>query len=655
MARSTDPAPSSVPLDLQEDCDLEFKSAKGGLPKSLWETYSAMANTDGGVIVLGVASDGQVTGLADPGRMRQDFWNTVNNRGKISINLLTDGDVAEQPGNGKSVLVIRVPRATRQQRPVYVGQNPLIGTYRRDYEGDYHCSEQEVSRMLADRSDEPADSLILEGFGLDDLDEASVQQYRQRFSARTPTHPWLGEDLTGFLTKLGGWRRDRNSDQEGLTVAGLLMFGRVDVVRLPEAVPGYHVDYREHLSDDPDVRWTDRLHADGTWEANVLQFYLRVVQRLAADLKLPFQLESDLFRRGETIVHEAIREALVNAMIHADYRGEGGIVIDKFRDRFEVSNPGTLLVSHDQLLAGGVSECRNKALQTMFLMIGAAEKAGSGIDKIRQGWRSQHWRDPRIEERDRPSRVLLEMPMVSLMPDEVLDDLKRRFGGEFECLGEQEVQALVTAHAEKQVTNARMREITDQHPAALTQMLQHLAKRGFLVQKGRKRGAMYRLGDVQGSGPDGSPHKTGDSPHKNEGSPHKDGDSPHKPGDSPHEATGSQRDCQGNSPRALHDLAPEVLEDLRRIAAPARQGRRLAPDTTREIVEALCRGRYLTAALIAELMERAAAGLQDRFLKPMVREGLLRLRYPDMPNQPGQAYTSSGDAESGSPLPADDG
>lgn len=632
MTLSPGPSALLATLGVQEDYDLELKSAKGGMPKSLWETYSAMANTDGGVIVLGVESDGRATGLANPARMRQDFWNTVNNRGKISVNLLTDADVVEHAERGKAILTIQVPRATRQQRPVFVGQNPLTGTYRRNYEGDYHCTEDEVGRMLADRSDEPADAAIMEGFGLNDLDEASVQQYRQRFSARMPTHPWLSEDLTGFLAKLGGWRRDRDTTREGLTVAGLLMFGKVDAIRSVEAVPEYHLDYRERLSDDPDVRWTDRLTVDGTWEANVFQFYQRVVQRLSADLKLPFQLDSDLFRRGEMVVHEAIREALVNGLIHADYHGQGGIVVEKHRDRFEVSNPGMLLVSFDQLLRGGVSECRNKALQTMFLMIGAAEKAGSGIDKMRQGWRSQHWRWPSIQEQVQPSRVRLVMPMVSLMPEEVLDDLRRRFGAKFSRLPEEEVQALVTAHMEGQVSNARMREITNRHPADLTKMLQSLARKGFMRQEGQKRGATYRLAGQQVRGLSGFPHSTGDSPHKPEDSLHKAG-SPHKGG--------------WDSSRMLQDMGEETLQNLQQIADLAQQMGRLKPEVTRAIVKALCQDRYLTASHIGDLMNRSPAALQSRFLKPMVREGLLRLRYPDKPNQPDQAYTSTGGAGSG--------
>ena len=153
---------------------------------------------------------------------------------------------------------------------------------------------------------------------------------------------------------------------------------------------------------------------------NLFQFYQRVIQRLTVDLKLPFQLGSDLFRKDETLVHEAIREALVNAVIHADYRGQGGIVVEKYRDRIELSNPGSLLLSLEQVWSGGVSECRNKSLQTMFLMIGGGEKAGSGIDKIRQGWRARRIGDCRSSgEALRPDRVRLVLPMVSLLPEGV--------------------------------------------------------------------------------------------------------------------------------------------------------------------------------------------------------------------------------------------
>ena len=515
-------------LSLGEETDLEFKSAKGGVPGSMWSTYSGMANTDGGCILLGVENDGTISGLPDPAKARKTVWDLLNNRGQVSVNLLSNDQVRVVPVGEKSVLVMEIPRANRRQRPVYVGQNPITGTYRRNFEGDYLCNPDEVAlpflvrasrdlwaffwaravfpafalipgrsdevgRMLADQAEEPADSRILEHFGIDDIDPPSLQQYRQRFSARAPDHPWLSLDHRGFLTKLGGWRKDRATRQEGLTVAGLLMFGKDETIRDPAAISGYHVDYREKLSPDPSVRWTDRLTIDGTWVGNLFQFYQRVIQRLTVDLKLPFQLGSDLFRKDETLVHEAIREALVNALIHADYRGLGGIVVEKYRDRIELSNPGSLLLSLEQVWSGGVSECRNKSLQTMFLMIGGGEKAGSGIDKIRQGWRAQHWRLPIIREKVQPDRVNVVLPMVSLLPEESLQRLRSRFGPKFNRLDGLEVQALVTADLERTVSNRRLQEVCDEHPADLTKLLHNLVARGFLHQDGQKRWASYRL------------------------------------------------------------------------------------------------------------------------------------------------------------------
>ena len=264
-------------LALGEETDLEFKSARGGVPGSMWETYSSMANTDGGCILLGVENDGTISGLPNPAKTRKTVWDSLNNRGQVSVKLLSNDQVRVVPVGEKSVLVMEIPRANRRQRPVYVGQNPITGTYRRNYEGDYLCNPDEVGRMLADQSEEPADSRILEHFSIDDIDPTSLQQYRQRFSARAPDHPWLSLDHRGFLAKLGGWRKDRATRQEGLTVAGLLMFGKDEAIRDPAAIPGYHVDYREKLSPDPSVRWTDRLTIDGTWVGNLFQFYQRVI------------------------------------------------------------------------------------------------------------------------------------------------------------------------------------------------------------------------------------------------------------------------------------------------------------------------------------------------------------------------------------------
>jgi ATP-dependent DNA helicase RecG len=606
------------PLDIlvrfgwSESDDLEFKSAKGGLPQSLWETYSALANTKGGAIFLGVENDGTVSGLINVEKIKKSFWDTINDKTRINANLLENLDLQEvEHANGRFI-AIHVPRATRHQRPVFIGQNPLTGTYRRNHEGDYHCTEQEVGRMLADRSEEYPDSRILEHFTIEDLDLQSLRQYRQRLASHRPTHPWLSEEDGGLLAKLGGWKLCRETKRKGLTVAGMLMFGREEILR--EALPQYSVDFREKLSEDLEIRWTDRIIPDGTWPGNLFQFYVRVVQKLSADLKLPFQLDLNLFRKGETVVHEAIREALVNALIHADYFGQGGIVIEKYSDRFEFSNPGSLLISLDQLLEGNISECRNKALQTMFSLIGAAEKAGSGIDKIRRGWSSQHWRSPMIRERMQPDRVLWTLPMISLIPDESLVRLRERFGPKFQKFTPLEVQALVTADLEKWVDNARMRQITSEHSTDITRLLQKLVSREALVQDGQGRWSRYRLPPEPNS-----LHKGIDSLHKGVDSLHKGIDSLHR-----------------------EEISQDEWGKLEKIAEPARQNRRLSNKAMESILLRLCRNHWLTRRRLAGLLDRNEEGLRARFLAPMVEHGILCLRYPEKPNRVDQAYTKNG-------------
>jgi predicted HTH transcriptional regulator len=171
-----------------EGADLEVKAAAGRdghgeLPQDLWKTYSAMANTNGGVIYLGIREKppGKFTivGIEAIDKVRKTLWDQLHNRQTISHNLLVEEDVRIEQMAGRQVLRIQIPRATRHQKPVHLGTNPLQGTYQRRYEGDYQCSEEEVRRMLAEQVEEARDARLLEGFSLDDLDAESLRAYRQ--------------------------------------------------------------------------------------------------------------------------------------------------------------------------------------------------------------------------------------------------------------------------------------------------------------------------------------------------------------------------------------------------------------------------------------------------------------------------------------------
>ena len=130
----------------RENNRLEAKKALGGLPQSMWETYSAFANSMGGVILLGVEEypdkSLHAIDLPDPAGLLQDFWSTVNNSDVVSANILSDSNVWEEEIDGKHIIVIDVPRAQRRDRPVYIGGDPQNGIYMRNGEGDYRCPRE---------------------------------------------------------------------------------------------------------------------------------------------------------------------------------------------------------------------------------------------------------------------------------------------------------------------------------------------------------------------------------------------------------------------------------------------------------------------------------------------------------------------------------
>ena len=106
----------------KENNRIEAKKALGGLPHSIWETYSAFANTIGGVILLGVEEYADKTlhpiNIPDPDKLIKDFWDIINNSQKVSANILSNKDVYVKDVDGNQIVVINVPRAQRSDRPV---------------------------------------------------------------------------------------------------------------------------------------------------------------------------------------------------------------------------------------------------------------------------------------------------------------------------------------------------------------------------------------------------------------------------------------------------------------------------------------------------------------------------------------------------------
>ncbi|OZG59679.1 ATPase AAA [Bifidobacterium myosotis] len=424
----------------RENNRIEAKAAKGGLPRSMWETYSAFANTYGGVILLGVKErdDGmfETVGLTRPEaeHLRQDFWNTVSNRSKVSAVLPIESEVELLEGEGGVVVAIHVPRAPREERPVHINNDLYNGTYRRRGEGDYHCTRSEIVSMVRDQSSETMDSKVLDEFSVADLNAESIRGYRMRFQTAHAQSSWNPLGTESFLRAIGAAAVSREDGRLHPTLAGMLMFGNdYDILR---ECPNYFLDYRESL--DPSIRWTDRVHSgDGLWSGNVFDFFFQVSRKLTSVLKVPFKLDG-IFRVDDTPMHKAVREALANCLFNADYYGVRGVVVRCELSRLVFENPGNVRTGVEQMRLGGMSDPRNAGIMRMFGLIDVGERAGTGIPDVFATWAAAGLPEPRIEEAfGEAERTMLTLELASVTNNEQINVADEQINEQINASGEQ--------------------------------------------------------------------------------------------------------------------------------------------------------------------------------------------------------------------------
>ena len=482
-------------FEYREDNCLEVKKATNGLPNSIWETYSSFANSEGGLIVLGVEEDKNhrlhITGVNNPDELVRDFWNTINNQQKISLNILTDKMVSVQTVDDKQIIVIEVPRAEREMRPVYVGTNPIKGTYRRNHEGDFHCTREQVAAFFRDASPVSIDTKVLTEMDYSIFCQDTINDYRIRFNAKHTNHAWSKLDDELFLRRIGAMGLSNEDNKLHPTIAGLLMFGyEYEIVR---EFSQYFLDYQEHM--DPSIRWTHRVvSSSGDWSGNLFDFYFRIINRLTSDIPVPFQLENNT-RVDDTKLHESIREALLNTLVHADYFGRQGTVVIKGLDKISFANPGDMRISLKTALEGGISDPRNATLMKMFSLIGIGERAGSGIPSIISVWSDATGVVPTYKQSFAPDRVQFVIDVNGTTADKPLkSDVAVPLSGD---LSEKTTEKITEKTTEK--TTEKILCIIKNNPHVTYRELAEalaMSEDGIYwsVKQLRKQGLLHRIG-----------------------------------------------------------------------------------------------------------------------------------------------------------------
>lgn len=372
---------------LDENERIEAKRAQD-VGKSLLETICAFANEpgmDGGWLLLGVAPDEQalfpgyaVEGVTDPDKLSAD----IASQCASVFNMPLRVDIRTESLEGKPVIVVSVPEAAPQAKPIYFKSTGLPrGAFRRIGSTDQRCTEDDLEALYASRQHESFDAGLVAGAELDDLDEKVIADYRAARAEANPDAEELRWADLELLQALNAVRRDASGAWKP-TVAGLLLFGTA--VALRRSFPMTRVDYIRV----PGREWVphpERRFDTVELRAPMFSLLRRIQAAILDDLPKSFGLEEGQLQRSDqpVIPLRALREVLVNALMHRSYRAHAPVQVIRYANRLEIRNPGFSLKSRDHLGEPG-SMSRNPHIAAVLHETRFAETKGSGIRAIRE-------------------------------------------------------------------------------------------------------------------------------------------------------------------------------------------------------------------------------------------------------------------------------
>ncbi|MGY0172573.1 RNA-binding domain-containing protein [Lactococcus petauri] len=372
---------------LQESVKLELKKAKNSLPDDVWPTYSAFANTMGGTIVLGVeekpANDFKIVGVDNPTKIIDDFWNTITSEEKVSSNILSDSNVIVDTIDGKTVIVIEVPEASYGQKPILVKtkNRKQMTAYKRLGTADKIATPEQIVYMYSNNKTD-MDSDVIDGYDIDDLNISDVRAYKSEVLNITKQQRYSEISDEEFLKEIGAFKKKRPCKEYGLTIGGLLFFGKYQSIR--DYYPAFQLDYfKKDTNLNPD--WQDRISSgDISYpDMNVYSFYNLALKKMTDNIAEAFVLDENARRKPyRSDLTVAIRETLVNMLMHAYYGADVPLKIIETPDYIEFYNPGDMRISREEFIIGGTSKQRNSTISVLFRKVGIAEKAGSGGPRI---------------------------------------------------------------------------------------------------------------------------------------------------------------------------------------------------------------------------------------------------------------------------------
>jgi ATP-dependent DNA helicase RecG len=476
---------------------VEAKRARDGVPKRIWETLSAFANTPGGgVLLLGVDEQQGFapTGVSNPARIQADLGAVAADQMEPPLRPLLQ--VFEI--DGASIVVAEVPELPPAAKACYYqGAGLPNGAFIRVGDGDRKLTPYEVQALFESRGQPRHDVEPVEGTRLEDLDPELVSGLLRRLRAREsgPYRSWSDEQALRALKVLV-------PGADGTLVASLL--GLACFSPYPqERFPNLCVTFLRYPTEDAGrpgphgERFLDNVKIEGPIPVVVVET-LRVIKRNMQRRGIVQGLyREDLWEYPEMV----LREALVNALGHRDLSPQARgsqVQVQMFPDRIEFQSPGGLFgpIQPDQLGEPGVQSSRNAFLMKVLEDLPPpgesrplCENRGTGLTAMIEQLRRSGMSPPRFDVS--LTRFRLVLPNHTLYDEETLRWLEDVARGE--PLAQAQRQALAFVRHNGSLTNGDYCRVTGSDSRVATRELNELVDRGLLERTGTGRWSTYAL------------------------------------------------------------------------------------------------------------------------------------------------------------------
>ena len=621
---------------------IEAKRAREKIGKSFLETVCAFSNEPdlgGGYILLGVSRNEhspdfkyEITGVEDTDKLQQEIASQCRQCFNIPIRP-TIKVITHDHGN---VLLVYVPEASPHEKPIFIKKHGREkGAYIRIGSSDQVCCQDDLDLLYQLRSKRKFDASPVDQASIEDFDPQAIKMYRKEREKIKSNALELSYSDTDLLKALEAVITENGATYP--TVAGLLLFGKHEVLRRTFALHN-QVDYmlvegREWVG-DPDKRYTSLEICEP-----LILAIPKILYQVMNDIPQVFALDEEQIQRIDNPVmpRKVIREALVNALMHKDYRVASPTQIIKYANRIEFRNQGFSLKPQDQLgLPGSIP--RNHILATVFQNINYAEAKGTGIRAMRDEMRKANLSEPLIETKREGNLFVL-----TLLSHHLFDKADIEWLGQFKeyNLSSEEAKTLIIIREMGAITNADYRMIHGVDTLTASAHLRKLRDLELIQQKGGSSATYYipckklftpdiRDKSLVGSG------LSGELAH------HVKDNLPSLPTQLPpqiNSLSGESEPLCGEFPSLSGELATlygefpkELKEDLKKL------GKRASPEKVKSIILRLCDVKPLKLAELSAFLKRDPKYIRENYLTSLTTTGKLELLHPHQPNHPHQAY-----------------